>query len=147
MDHASQAQQRWVAAAQLALPASQRPAAQASPGSCVARSQILDALAQIESDSVHASPQVSPRGRAQIPTASTVGAALGGHTLAAGLELSAGDATITIGVARQLARTTTTRAPGLPLDNPFPGGVAPANLGQREASIDLVGIGLELAAP
>ncbi|MBK9031374.1 MAG: hypothetical protein IPL61_08555 [Myxococcales bacterium] len=81
------------------------------------------------------------------PATSTVGAALGGHTLAVGLELAAGDATITIGVARQLARTVTTRAPGLPLDNPFPGGVAPANLGDHEASLDLIGVGLELTAP
>ncbi len=81
------------------------------------------------------------------PTLTTVGADLGGHTLAAGLELSAGDATITIGVAHQLSRQRTARGPGLSLDNPFPGGVAPANLGTHATALDLVGIGLELVAP
>jgi len=82
-----------------------------------------------------------------LPALSTVGADLGGHTLAAGLELSAGDATITIGVAHQLSRQATARGPGLALDNPFPGGVAPANLGAHATALDLVGIGLELSAP
>jgi hypothetical protein len=84
---------------------------------------------------------------ASTPRRSTVGDAPGGHTVALGLELAAGDATITIGVAHQLTTSHTTSRPGLSLDNPFPGGVAPANLGTHQASLDLVGIGLELSAP
>lgn len=86
-------------------------------------------------------------GSAPGPQVATVGADLGGHTIAAGAELAAGGATITIGVARQLERTTHATAPGLPLDNPFPGGTAPANLGAHAASLDLVGVGLEIAMP
>lgn len=77
----------------------------------------------------------------------TVGADPGGHTLAGGLELSAGSAVITLGVARQLTRAAAVTGPGLPLDNPFPGGTAPANLGRHSASADVIGLGLELATP
>lgn len=78
----------------------------------------------------------------------TIGAHPGGHTVAGGVELSAGNAVITLGVARQLARATRVAGgPGLSLDNPFPGGTAPANLGDHGVSIDLVGLGLELAMP
>lgn len=84
---------------------------------------------------------------ASSPARSTVGDAPGGHTLALGVELAAGDATITIGVAHQVTTSRTTGRPGLSLDNPFPGGVAPANLGTHQASLDVIGIGLELAAP
>ncbi len=77
----------------------------------------------------------------------TIGADPGGHTFAGGLEISAGPAVITVGVARQLARATRVASPGLHLDNPFPGGTAPANLGRHSVSIDLVGLGLEIATP
>jgi len=81
------------------------------------------------------------------PQVATVGADPGGHTLAGGLALSAGAAVITIGVSHQLARTTVVGAPGLALDNPFPGGTAPANLGRHDVTLDVVGIGLELSGP
>ena len=74
----------------------------------------------------------------------TVGAALGGHTLATGLELSVDGAVITVGVAHQLAVERAILAPGLPLDNPFSGGSAPANLGRHATSQDVIAIGLEL---
>ncbi|MEZ4400948.1 MAG: hypothetical protein R3B06_13060 [Kofleriaceae bacterium] len=50
-------------------------------------------------------------------------------------------------MSRQLARSVTVTGPGLSLDNPFPGGVAPANLGTHTTSIDQIGLGLELATP
>jgi len=78
-------------------------------------------------------------------TTTTIGLDPGGHTLGAGMSVSAGAATITLGVARQLARTVTVEAPGLPLDNPFGGGGEPANLGAHGRSRDLVGVGVELA--
>jgi len=71
----------------------------------------------------------------------------GGHTAAFGLEVAAGNATITLGVARRLDRVVTVAAPGLPFDNPFPGGAAPANLGRHGQSRDTIALALELALP
>lgn len=78
-------------------------------------------------------------------TVATVGAAPAGHTLAAGIELAVDGAAITIGVAHTFAADVAIAAPGLPLDNPFAGGSAPANLGRHGATTDVVGVGLELA--
>lgn len=71
----------------------------------------------------------------------------GGHTLGGGLEVTAGPATLTLGVARHLAARRTTTAPGLAFDNPFAGGAGPANLGRHEASRDEVAVAVELALP
>lgn len=88
------------------------------------------------------------RGAAQSRFATTAGGVDGGgHTLAVGAELTAGAAVITLGWSRQLERTTTVAAPGLPWDNPFAGGAAAANLGAHDHSRDLVGVGLELTLP
>ncbi len=77
----------------------------------------------------------------------TVGVDAGGHTLGLGLEVSAGAAVITLGLARQLARSVTVERPGLPQDNPFSGGAEPANLGDHGRSRDRIGFGVELALP
>ncbi|HVV82827.1 MAG TPA: hypothetical protein VHE35_07090 [Kofleriaceae bacterium] len=73
----------------------------------------------------------------------------GGHTLALGLEVSAGNATITLGVARRLDRVVAVGAGdgGLDFDNPFPGGAAPANLGRHGQSRDELALAVELALP
>ncbi len=81
------------------------------------------------------------------PQTTTIGVDSGGHTLGLGLEVSAGAATIQLGVARQLARTVTALAPGLPYDNPFRGGTEAANLGAHTERRDTVGVGVELAWP
>ena len=74
---------------------------------------------------------------------------LGGHTLALGLEASAGGFTVTLGWSRtwSIARTTTTTA--WQHDNPFPGADGPVATGSYDGSRDLIGISVdaELAAP
>ncbi len=86
------------------------------------------------------------RGAAQTTPATTLGGVdRGGHTLAFGAELTAGAAIITLGWSRQLARTTTVGAPGLPWDNPLAAETLAANLGIHGHSRDLIAIGLELA--
>mgnify|MGYP000997328436 FL=1 len=88
------------------------------------------------------------RGAAQATHATTLGGVdRGGHTLALGAELTAGAAIITIGWSRRLARDTTVGAPGLPWDNPLAPDARPANLGTYGHSRDVVGIGVEIAAP
>lgn len=88
------------------------------------------------------------RGAAQARNATTLGGVdAGGHTLALGAELTAGDVVITLGWSRQLARATTVLAPGLPWDNPIAPEALPANLGRYGHSRDVVGIGVEIAAP
>ena len=71
----------------------------------------------------------------------------GGHSAALGLEVSAGGATISLGVARDFERVLSVAGPGLALDNPFDGGTAPANRGRHAASRDQLAIALELALP
>jgi hypothetical protein len=71
----------------------------------------------------------------------------GGHTLALGAEITAGNAVITVGWSRQLARTVTVGEPALPFDSPFAGGTAAANLGEHGQARDHVGLGLEVAFP
>ncbi len=72
----------------------------------------------------------------------------GGHTLALGAEITAGNAVITAGWSRRLARTVTIdEGSALPFDNPFDGGTAPANLGEHGQARDHVGLGLELTLP
>ncbi len=88
------------------------------------------------------------RGAAQATRATTLGGVdRGGHILAAGAELTAGAATVTVGWSRQLARETVVGAPGLPADNPFAAGAPAANLGRHGHSRDVVAVGLELAMP
>lgn len=74
---------------------------------------------------------------------------LGGHTLALGLEASAGGFTITVGWSRtwSIARTTTQTA--WQHDNPFAGADGPVPTGSYDGSRDLIGISVdaELAAP
>jgi hypothetical protein len=71
----------------------------------------------------------------------------GGHTLAFGLEVAAGPATITLGVARRLDRVLAVDEPGLAFDNPFAGGARAANLGRHGQSRDQLALALELALP
>ena len=80
-------------------------------------------------------------------TATTATLDPGGHTVGLGLGVSAGSATISLGVARRLDRIITASAPGLAFDNPFPGGTAPANLGRHAQSRDQLALALELALP
>jgi hypothetical protein len=88
------------------------------------------------------------RGAGQARNATTLGGVdRGGHTLALGAELTAGDVVITLGWSRQLARDTTVGAPGLPWDNPIAPEALPANLGTYGQSRDVVGIGVEIASP
>lgn len=88
------------------------------------------------------------RGAGQARNATTLGGVdRGGHTLALGAELTAGNAVITLGWSRQLARDTTVLAPGLPWDNPIAPEALPANLGTYGHSRDVVGIGVEIASP
>ncbi len=84
---------------------------------------------------------------AALPTTTTITADPGGHTVALGLEVAAGPATITFGFARRLDRVVAVPGPGLAFDNPFPGGAAPANLGRHAHSRDQLAIALELALP
>ncbi|MBA3456535.1 MAG: hypothetical protein H0T42_25830, partial [Deltaproteobacteria bacterium] len=73
---------------------------------------------------------------------------LGGHTLALGIEGTAGGITYTIGWSRTLSSEK--RAPSVfTLDNPFGAGDATVNAGRYDASSDQVGIllDLELDAP
>jgi hypothetical protein len=71
----------------------------------------------------------------------------GGHVLAAGLEVAADSATLTLGLARHLDHTDTIAGAGLPFDNPFAGGAAPANLGRHAASRDQIALAIELVLP
>lgn len=88
------------------------------------------------------------RGAAQAMRTSTLGGVdRGGHTLALGAELTAGAAVITLGWSRQLARDTTVSGGGIPWDNPLAPDTQPANLGTYGQSRDVVGVGLEIAAP
>lgn len=73
---------------------------------------------------------------------------LGGHTVALGIEGTAGGITYTIGWSRTLSRDK--RAPsGFTLDNPFGAGDAAVSAGSYDATADQVGIllDLELDAP
>lgn len=88
------------------------------------------------------------RGASQATRTTTLGGVdRGGHTLALGAELTAGNAVITLGWSRQLARDTTVVGPGLPWDNPLAADTLPANLGTYGHSRDVVGVGLEIARP
>jgi hypothetical protein len=69
-----------------------------------------------------------------------------GHTVAAGLDLTTGGVTLSLGYARTLATTQLTSRTSLGLDNPFAAGDAPVGLGALTTSRDLVGVNLELAA-
>ena len=69
---------------------------------------------------------------------------LGGHTAALGLETTVGDYTITFGwshtwsIAREVASTS------WGLDNPYGAGDAPVRVGRYDASIDLVGLSIDV---
>jgi hypothetical protein len=69
----------------------------------------------------------------------------GGHTVALGVELASGAATITLGVAHQLDRARF--ADQLAFDNPFAGGTRVANLGRHAGSRVQLALALELALP
>jgi len=68
---------------------------------------------------------------------------LGGHTLALGLETSAGGTTISLGWARQWSIARTVTSTDWIHDNPFEAGDGPIATGSYDASRDLVGIAID----
>ncbi len=70
---------------------------------------------------------------------------LGGHTGAAGVELTAAGFTITAGWSRTFVRGADVELGRVDQVNPFAGGAATANLGRYRTDRDLVAITLELA--
>lgn len=71
-------------------------------------------------------------------------AELGGHTAAAGVELSAAGFTITAGWSRTFAETATLEAGLVDQVNPFGAGAATANLGRYRTDRDLFALALEI---
>lgn len=65
---------------------------------------------------------------------------LGGHTMALGLEASAGGFTLTFGWSRTWSRTERVTEPVLSLDNPFGAGTTGVAHGTYDGSVDQVGI-------
>jgi hypothetical protein len=71
----------------------------------------------------------------------------GGHTVAAGVEASWNQTTLTLGYARLLAQTRTIAADETSIDvvNPFDAGSAPAAPGRHGRAHDAVGLSIEVA--
>jgi hypothetical protein len=65
---------------------------------------------------------------------------LGGHTLALGLEGTAGGFTLTLGWSRMWSRSRRVTEPALALDNPFAAGDGTVGHGTYDGSVDQVGI-------
>jgi hypothetical protein len=71
---------------------------------------------------------------------------LGGHTAALGVEIAAGGFTASLGWARTFARARTVTATAFGLDDPFDPVATTTGLGRYDASRDVVGLLIELAA-
>ena len=68
---------------------------------------------------------------------------LGGHTVALGLETSAGDFTITLGYAHTWSASTYVATSAWQLDNPFAAGDGPVLAGRYDGGTDLIGFALD----